>query len=447
MSTVVGARNAHVALGKPDTAMLLPPAALLMPPDPRTGISLGMDAGSGQVLPEVAAQLARAGQAGRVISARLRASAIEHAPEMRRKAAVAAQAAGKGASAALVAAAGASGNAREAWAATGARPGLRRGLLLGGAALLAVVLGGGWLIAKQQAISSARREVPAALARLGLAGMVTYADVTASLSGSVTLERVTWRNGRQTIPIASITVGGLDQGPSGLRRGDLRVRGMAVPVSQSRDDLPPGLGNMLLGLGYVAPLTDIDASFDLNDARQTLLADVDASSAGLGSAEIHIQIAGATTGGLAPLVTAYSQKFGFQPDRRFSEAGMSAMQAALQSLTRLALLKGSITLDDAPLRARAALVPAQSMPDEAPSPDEQGQTQRFLAGLAKLAVPDNADAARQAAASWLKEGGRLVVSADPASPVPLFTAGDTMAPELSLDDPNTLAQANITIRR
>ena len=449
MITLDGDAQGRSARGAPDLAMLLPPSpALLMPPGPLLSSSLGAEAESGLVIPEeVAAGLARAKQVGLVMSTRLRDSAVEHAPEMRRQATLAAQSAGKGASAALVAAVEATGTARQAWAAAGARPGLRRNMLLGGLAALAVVLAGGWLMAKQQATFSARREVPAALARLGLTSKVSYADLTASPSGSVTLKQVTWRDGPQVLAIDSITVGDIAQGPAGLRRGDLAVRGMAVPIGRMRDSLPPGLGNMLLGLGYVAPRVDVDASFDIDDSRRMLTADVVARSAGLGSAATHLRVSGSTTAGLVPLVEVYAQKFGMQPDRRFGPDGMFAMQAAQRELAQLALVEGSLTLDDAPLAARAAEVPARSMPDEAPSPDEQERTQRFLAGLGGIVAPDDAAAAQLAAAYWLKNGGRLVVKADPANPVPFFTGGDEMEPGMNLDNPASMAPAHITMSR
>jgi hypothetical protein len=446
---VNGVEHGTGAHGAPNAAMLLPPAAILLKPsDALVGAGLGTDAGSGQIMPEqVAAQISRAGQAGLIMSARLRASAAEHAPEMRRQAALAAQAAGKGASAALGAAVGATEGARKAWTSARALPGLRRSILLGSAAMLAALLGGGWLLARQEAIYSARREVPAVLARLGLAGTISYTDLTASPFGSVTLEHVTWRDGPQLVPIDSVTVSNVAQAPSGLRRGTLRVKGMAIPIVPMRENLPPGIGNTLLGLGYIAPRTDLDASLDLDDASRMLSADINARAADLGSAVIHLRLSGITTAVLAPLAAAYAQKFGLQSDQRFGPEGMFAMQTALETLTRLALVEASITLDDGPFAARAVAVPAQSMPDESASPDEQERAQRFLTGLVGLVAPDDEAAAQQAAQSWLKDGGRLVISVDPTSPVGLFTAGDQLEPALNLNNPATLAQANISIRR
>jgi hypothetical protein len=380
---------------------LLPPVSRLSPP-----ASAAAGAAAGEIAAHSAQVLGRALERARGMGRQTLTQAAENAPAWRQRAAELAGAASAGSAAALdraLEAARASRVERMArtkpatMAAAPPKPPVaaseRRQMALVALGTLVVCCGVVFALAQRQANAVARAEVPRFLARHGLQRAITYQSIAASPFGSVTLNGVVVHAGPTPIAVASLTIRNVIMGPQGARRATLSFNRAVAPLLElARTQDAPLLLHSLLGLGFTAVFVNGTVDVAIDDARRTAEMTVSAQAADIGTLHAH-----ASLGGID------AARF----DRLLSPAGSSA-----QATHGLTLAAADISLDDAPLFARAQRVPDASIPDEAgnftPIPPEDA------ADFAGFVPPGDIVQA------WLAHGGALTIKVNPPTPIPLF---------------------------
>ncbi len=434
----------------PPSGRLLPPGGSLPPPamaDKIKPADPSFDAARRDR--EDALRLAR----GRVQALGQRAfeAAAARAPELRRQAVTAAGIASVHAGRTARQAAGRTGSAAKAaqaaWSAGAEIPGRRRLWLLGVGGALAVLAALLWVAAQQHATAVARQRVAQILNSTGLRGVVLYRALSASPFGAVTLHDVTLRLEPLLVPISTVTLDGIVDAPDGLTAGTITLRGAVVPVvAIARSGMLASWPAGLLGLGVTTARLDASARFTTDDTAQSLTADASVSDHDVGSAHATIHLGGVDTqrlGGMIRLVRTLqaSEASGFGSDPGNSLRQLQAL------LTDLSWQGGALTLNDAPLRARAHAVTARSVPgDQAGDTDLIGPVARLPADAFVAVLPsDEAQAAQARVQSWLDDGGRLVIRSDPPTPIGVFRQRGNMEGLAPALDASTLSAAGLRI--
>ena len=426
---------------------LLPPGSGLAPPGNTVGrMKQGLEgpSGSDPLIDEIGSSLARAGETSRLLAARAIGTAVEHAPELQRRASAAASIAGEQARVAFKHATSASQTARTKWEATASQPQQRKRLVFGGGIAVIVLLVALWFVAQLHATSVARAQIPVFLARAGLASTVSYHSISASPFGSVKLEGVGFRSGRLLIPIESVTLDRYTAGAAGLRDLAVTVRQASVPLSSLRNILPPPLVNTLAGLGIIKPMIDADLDCSVDEGTGTLLASSTIDSNDFGRIATHLKLGGAnsaTLGNVLTLLLAQTENV----RTMYSPLNEQKLEQAAASLTTTTLLSGDMTIEDSPLAARAHDIPAISTPSDVQDAADT-MISRLSSNIGNVVRPDRTEDVKQIVSKWLDHGGRITFKSEPAAPFSLFRTnafGNSMVP--TMDDPDTVAQLNMDV--
>ncbi len=420
----------------PSAGGLLPPTGLLLPP------SSAPRAGTGPAGPSAAEERARA------LARQLRETAAAHAPELKRRAGLAAGVAAVGASRAArklaSRTAAASSRIESEWSASRQVPGRRRRIALGAAAVLLLLAGAAWLMARQQATATARLRMVAALERTGLRGVVFYRAVSASPFGTVTLSDVTLRLGPITLPIASVRLAGL--GDEAFSRGRIAVHGAVVPIlAVARSGVLGRWPEALLGLGVVSTTLDGSAGLATDATAETLVLTASLDATRIGRAHAIMRLGGLAPAQIGELVRLL-RAMQMERTMAYRYGDLQDTGLRLQSLlSGVSWQGGSLDLDDSRLRPRVAAVTALSVPDEAGDPGLLGPPGRLPRdALSRIVPPDQDEAAQAALQGWLDHGGHLAIRSDPPSPVALFQRGG-MALGMPGLDAEMLAAAGISL--
>ena len=426
---------------------LLPPGGGLAPPGNSNGglQQTGNATGADPLLQELGAGLARASATSRVLASRAMGTAVEHAPELQRRAAAAANVAGEQARLALQRAAVASQSARAKWDATASQPARRQRLVLAGGAATVVLVAIIWFIAQVHATSLARSKVPLMLAQAGLAGSLSYGSISATPFGTVTLDHVGLRSNRLFVPAEWVRLDRYDLGPDGLRDFSMNVHQAAVPMSALRDIIPPPLSRILAGLGVVTPKLDIRIGLSGSDGPGTLLISSNIRSSEIGSFSVRVHLNGVDTARLGSVAALMAAQRG-NASMAFEMENSRALQASLLSLMTLAIQAGEVEIDDSPLMSRAQGVPETPTPSDTTNNSGKAMIENIARSAANVVPPNRSDAVRQIVSDWLNKGGHITVKVAPPVPVTLFRTGEFGNPlEPTWDDPNTAAQLNIDV--
>ncbi|MFS2013399.1 hypothetical protein ACCD06_26635 [Azospirillum sp. CT11-132] len=286
-----------------------------------------------------------------------------------------------------------------------------------------VVAGGGWVLAKQHATAQARDLVDGFLIREGLNGRVSYADLSASPFGSVSLLGVTVT----LSPDAVVRATSVDVSDIALQNGEVRKARLSasdadVPVlAMARANRYNPVLRDLVSLGYTSLRGDVSLLLDYDDQRQSLFVETSGSVRDAGGWNARLRVEG-----VDPAMVATARRLAsgsFNP--------LELMGAATQNmdmLFRVALAEADVTVDNSGVRRREREIVATDFP---PKEDPSAQRRPPLDPTALIRAGMAPEAARMSAVAmgnWVKDGGKLRVATGLPRPVPMFKRGGPFSP-------------------
>lgn len=287
----------------------------------------------------------------------------------------------------------------------------KRRILLGAGAVV-LLAGGGYGFGCHQATRMARDAVDAYVIRNHLQQQVTYQDISATPFGRVHLSGVKLSN--PSLDIASLSISGLKPDGGMPDRLEVSWSGLALPATGilSGDDLAAFVGSgfqKLQGEGSFRWLVD--------SSSQQVEIKTAGSFANAGDWDFDVAFANVSLAVLEKIASG-----------RGGQADPLSSLAALYSI-ELKSLSGS--LDMSGLAKRAGEIPRTNMPAEGDRPlfdlaPAQLGTSLIEAGMSPSDARDTADALQK----FARTGTRITLKSRIEQPVPLFTTGNFLLPQL-----------------
>lgn len=374
-----------------------------------------------------AAHFDRATDEARELMARATALAVEHAPEIKKKAQLATSKAGAIANMALGKAGATTRMAGDALADPRKVRAIvtthKRSLVIAAIAIAATV-GSGLLFAKYEATATARDRIDAFLIRKNLRDRVTYQNISASPFGSVTIALVEIRiSPTVTLKIGSVGISDLGLKGEQLQRIRLVVNHADVPVlALARQwGRTQGLYDAV-ALGYTTLNGDVELALDYDDEKYMLTLDTSGDFHDAGSWKFMAKLEGVDPSLMNMLYSlpALAAGDGF--------ALFASMLQSVGAFPALALSEASLTLDNTGIHHRQQEIVAVDVPSDVPSPMTRDPGFDEIALVRAGMTPSVAKTSAAAYAAWLKDGGRLRVTTGLDHPLPLVKRGNLFSP-------------------
>ncbi len=293
----------------------------------------------------------------------------------------------------------------------------RKPLLIGGAAL-AVVVVGGWLVASHIATKTAKDKVDTFLIRNNLTGVVSYGGISASPFGSATLSHVLVRDssGAAVAKFGSVEISDLRVKDGAVLGAKVSLASAAIPLlPMARQN--PGDATLagLVGLGYTTLTGNLSVAEHFNAERGRFSLNIRSDIDGMGRLKLRLKLNDIDPGMMdvvAKMAQAGAQGNGL--------AILGTGLAGLQSLESTSLDKLTVTIDDSKLVHRLRKIPVTAIPAKAGPSMELAPglnvDQLVRAGMSLSDARNTADAVRH----WSRNGGTIHMRTHIASPLPLF---------------------------
>lgn len=318
------------------------------------------------------------------------------------------------------------------------RPGGKRKIAFGVAAGAVAAVIGGWLYASHTASVEARRRVDAFVSGYGLSNNISYADVSASPFGAVTLSGVLLKTpgGNEIARIGSLDVSGVDMRNGVLSGVTLAANKIDAPLlAISRSDWArSGIAGMrrdivdLLGLGYTVINGGIFLSVKA-DPGNTIAVDLNGEVDDMGGVEGKLLFSGVSLQDLTDVMNIFRDlnrpAASVRPgdlDAMFNaglRAGMDGMAglAGLQKIERLSLDSAEIVVNNRGYVRRGRDVTNFPVPS---SKTSGGPDANPLLASMGLASSEEA-ATSKALNAWRRDGGKLKIVTRLARPERVFS--------------------------
>lgn len=296
--------------------------------------------------------------------------------------------------------------------------------IIGGVGAALVVVVGGWLFAKHQATSIAHDKIDGFIIRNNLREVVSYADLSASPFGSVSLSGVKVK----ISPAAAVVVGSLDISDIKMKNDQLYGISLAakrteLPVLQlARENPRDSSLREAVGLGYTTLTGDLSVAVDFDDAKGTLAFETTGEVKEAGGWKAKLRLAGIDAQAVALLSQMAASGGKMNGLEMMASAGMQ-----LQRLATVSLAEADFSVDNGGLYKRNQDLTSAEMPVEgnAAAPVSGiDESDLVRAGMA----PSEAIATKGAVDNWLKKGGSLRVAANLSQPLPLFRNANFFTP-------------------
>ncbi len=293
-----------------------------------------------------------------------------------------------------------------------------------------VAAGGGWVLARQHATAQARDLIDGFLIREGVSDKVTYADISASPFGSVSLLGVTMTLSPDVVFRAtSVDVSDIAFQGGELRKARVSISSADVPVlAMARADRYNQALRAAVSLGYTSLRGDVSLLLDYDDQRQSLLLETSGTVGDAGGWTARVRVEG-----IDPSIVSMARRMASSRDVNPLAFMGSAMQN-MDMLFRIALAEADVTIDNSGIRRREREIVATDVPRTGEASAQRHPPLDPTALIRAGMTPEAARMSATAAGVWMKDGGRLRMVTGLARPLPLFKRGNGFAPILPAFD-------------
>lgn len=287
----------------------------------------------------------------------------------------------------------------------------RRIVIIAAAVALAAGLGG-WLYAARLASDEAREKIEAFLSGNGLSSNISYANVSASPFGAVTLSGVVVKasGGNEFVKIGSLSLSGVDIRNGTLAGLDVSAHSIEMPVlaiARADRTIRKDFSD-LIGLGYTLLKGKVFLSVGQGGQKNTLAVEVNGEIDDMGSIKGKASFSGVDPQDMLGLVRVFQEIE--RPSRHTDPAALfGAGIIGLERLSRMSLDSAEFVVDNRDYVERGRDIPASAIPASEPS------------SLAHVGLASSGDvSAHKALSAWRREGGKLRIATRATQPVQVF---------------------------
>lgn len=311
--------------------------------------------------------------------------------------------------------------------------------LLGSAAFLLVLAGGGYEIGCYKASEMARDAVDGYLIRNHLQQVLSYKDVSATPFGRVTLSGLRFESPIIGSPVdfAALSISGLSEKGTMPDHLEVSWTGLDLPT---RSLLSAGSDlTVLIGSGFQTLKGDGGFNIRFSSANRELRLETAGRFTDAGSWNLDVTFANFNGPALANAPPERGGLFGPEDPLHLAVLG------AIATLMTVEVKSVDGSLDFSPLMKRLDEIPRTALPaDKQPplfdlqaKPAAEGLVE---AGMAPSAARDMADTLQK----FVQTGAKISLKSRAEKPVPLFTAGGFLQPQ-TVNLPALLAATKISL--